>query len=119
MAAGAAGDKDETGPVSTPDHESTFPRIDNVRILGTTEDPRAEIRGCLIRMWRSTMPSSKDNCSATCLRPTSAPNGPLTAAECRAILQPPSARQGTVNQLDKFELEREVKEGKRVLFPSG
>ena len=33
------------------------------------------------------------------------------------ILQPPSARQRTVNRLDKFELEREVKEGKRVLLP--
>jgi hypothetical protein len=29
---------------------------------------------CLIRMWRSTMPSSKSNSSATCLKPTSTPN---------------------------------------------
>jgi len=39
--------------------------------------PRSGSTPCLIRMWRLTMPSSKDNSSATCLRPTSALNQPL------------------------------------------
>ena len=66
MAGEVAGDEDETGPVSTPDHESTFPRIDNVRILGTTEDPRAEIRG--VNLVGADVAVTADSMAATIVR---------------------------------------------------
>ena len=45
MSGGVEGAKNEPEPDPNPDHTRTFPRIDNLRILGTAEDPRAEVRG--------------------------------------------------------------------------